>query len=143
MTTIPARLAQVSRTSSNILHARRRAIQLYRDWYRAVGVDLTSLTLCSHSLRFQAPEIVSLYALNVSASQIRHAVRQRFERTRFVTDPRVIDVLLLKGRQEFQETLNCWKQPDHVLGILLQQNERPHKTFLERFYEGSCRLPVC
>jgi len=118
MTTIPARLAQVSRTSTSLLQGRKRATQLYRDWYRA------------------APEIVSLYALNVSVAQIRHAVRQRFELNRDVTDPHVLDVLLLKGRQEYQETLNCWKQPDHILGILLQTNERPHKTFLQRFYEG-------
>ncbi|KAJ6567847.1 NADH dehydrogenase 1 alpha subcomplex subunit 6 [Mycena sp. CBHHK59/15] len=100
--TIPARLAQVTRPSTSPLDARQRVIQMYRDWYRA------------------APEVVDQYALDVSPTQLRHAVRMRFEANRNVTDPRVIDVLLLKSRQEFQETLNMWKQPDHIYGILLK-----------------------
>ncbi|KZT22991.1 NdufA6 NADH-ubiquinone oxidoreductase 14.8 kDa subunit [Neolentinus lepideus HHB14362 ss-1] len=118
MTTIPTRLAQAVRTSKSPVEARKRAIQLYRDWYRA------------------APEVVTLYALSIHPSQIRHAVRAQFERNRHVTDHKVIDVLLLKGRQEYQETLNCWKQNDHILGILLEEKSRPQRTFLEKFYEG-------
>ncbi|RDB23880.1 NADH-ubiquinone oxidoreductase 14 subunit [Hypsizygus marmoreus] len=118
MSTIPARLARKTRASVDITDARRRAIALYRDWYRG------------------APEIVALYALNVSPAAIRHSIRERFDKNRFVTDPRAIDVLLLKGRQEYQETMNLWKQNDHIMGILLQPQTRPHKTFLQRFYEG-------
>ncbi|KAF5376063.1 hypothetical protein D9615_007688 [Tricholomella constricta] len=118
MTTIPARLARSTRASSDLFDARRRTLQLYRDWYRS------------------APEIVELYALNVSPAYIRHSIRARFEKNRFVTDPRAIDVLLLKSRQEYQETMNCWKQTDHILGILLQPQTRPQKTFLQKFYEG-------
>lgn len=36
MTTIPARLAKLTRASANTVDARKRAIQLYRDWYRSV-----------------------------------------------------------------------------------------------------------
>lgn len=56
-----------------------------------------------------------------------------------MTDTRVIDVLLLKGRQEYQETLNCWKQLDHIMGILLAPRGRPQRTFLQKFYEGAYR----
>ncbi|KAJ7153493.1 NADH dehydrogenase 1 alpha subcomplex subunit 6 [Mycena crocata] len=115
---IPARLAQVTRVSGSPAHARTRVIQMYRDWYRA------------------APEVVNQYALDVSPTQLRHAIRMRFEANRNVTDLRVIDVLLLKSRQEFQETLNMWKQPDHIYGIMLQPKERPTRTFLQKFYEG-------
>ncbi|PFH47439.1 hypothetical protein AMATHDRAFT_198058 [Amanita thiersii Skay4041] len=118
MTIIPTRLARPSVVSSSMADARTRALKLYRDWYRA------------------APEIVSLYALNVSSAYVRHAIRERFEKNRYVTDPRAIDVLLLKGRQDYQETLNLWKQRDHVEGILLAPQHRPHKTFLQKFYEG-------
>lgn len=41
---------------------------------------------------------------------------------------------------EYQETMNLWKQPDHVLGILLEppkESAREGKTFLELFYEGT------
>ncbi|KAG8215165.1 NdufA6 NADH-ubiquinone oxidoreductase 14.8 kDa subunit [Butyriboletus roseoflavus] len=118
MTTIPSRLAQVSRTSSNSEEARRRVIDLYRGWVRA------------------APEIVSLYAIPVTPAYVRHCIRQKFEANRHVTDPRAIEVLIHKNRQDLQETLNCWKQTDHVMGTLLKVEERPQRTFLQKFLEG-------
>lgn len=45
-------------------------------------------------------------------------------------------MLLLKGRQEYQETMNVWKQTDHVMGTLLLPQDRPQRTFLQKFYEG-------
>ncbi|KAI0742786.1 NADH-ubiquinone oxidoreductase Complex1 subunit [Daedaleopsis nitida] len=118
MTTIPARLARTAQISANPEEARKRVLKLYRDWYRG------------------APEIVTLYALNVSPAYIRHCVRQHFEQNRYVNDTRVIDVLIQKGRQEYQETMNCWKQLDHIMGILLQPPARPPRTFLQKFFEG-------
>ncbi|KAI1789662.1 NADH-ubiquinone oxidoreductase Complex1 subunit [Ganoderma leucocontextum] len=118
MTTIPARLARAAQISSSPQEARNRVLKLYRDWYRG------------------APEIVSIYALNVSPTYVRHCIRQHFEQNRYVSDPRIIDVLLQKGQQEYQETMNCWKQLDHVMGILLQPKGRPPRTFLQKFYEG-------
>ncbi|CCM05900.1 uncharacterized protein FIBRA_08138 [Fibroporia radiculosa] len=118
MTTIPARLAKTAQISASSGQARQRVFQLYRDWYRA------------------APEVISLYALPVSVQYFRHSIRKRFEENRYVSDTRVVDVLLLKGRQEYQETVNLWKQTDHVMGILLQETQRPPRTFLQKFYEG-------
>ncbi|KAJ3564335.1 hypothetical protein NP233_g8359 [Leucocoprinus birnbaumii] len=119
MSTIPARLARSAKTSTASSEARRRVLELYRDWYRS------------------APEICSLYALNVSPAFVRHAIRQKFEKNRYVTDPRAIDVLIHKSRQDYQETMNLWKQNDHVLGILLaDEGPKPSKTFLQKFYEG-------
>ncbi|QRV82149.1 Complex 1 protein (LYR family) [Ceratobasidium sp. AG-Ba] len=121
MTTIPSRLARISQSSPNLSVARSRAIQLYRDWYRS------------------APEIIAIYGLNVPPSLIRHRIREKFEQYRYVTDPSVIDVLLHKGRLEYQETINCWKQEPHIMGGLLKD---PHEgsaagqTFLQKFYNG-------
>lgn len=55
-----------------------------------------------------------------------------------MTDKKAVDVLLLKGWQEYQETMNVWKQPDHIYGILLEDQgaSRPPRTFLQKFYEG-------
>lgn len=54
-----------------------------------------------------------------------------------MTDQRAIDVLVHKSRLEFQETMNLWKQNDHVLGILLaDEGPKEPKTFLQKFYEG-------
>ncbi|KAF5326522.1 hypothetical protein D9611_001057 [Ephemerocybe angulata] len=187
MSTIPARLARVTRTSVNAAEAKHRIKSLYRSWYRSVSVDgcelggradgfaLVFLLLCALSMlvlvyphsninsnptphtpaftptrppphptvpyirrppRPQAPEIVSLYALSVSPAYVRHAIRQKFEQFQYATDPRTVDVLLLKSRQDYQETMNAWKQPDHVLGILLENPVRRERGFLEKFYEG-------
>ncbi|KAF8501981.1 NdufA6 NADH-ubiquinone oxidoreductase 14.8 kDa subunit [Gautieria morchelliformis] len=118
MTTIPSRLARITRTSSSPTEARSLAIQLYRDWYRS------------------APEIVSLYALTISPTLIRQRIREEFERNRYVTDVRVVDRLILKWRQEYQETMNCWKQEPHIMGMLLQPKERPKEAFLQKFFQG-------
>jgi NADH dehydrogenase (ubiquinone) 1 alpha subcomplex subunit 6 len=115
--TIPSRLARIAETSGarvlldplahasadiaplsgswSVAHARSRA--LYRDWFRA------------------APEICTLYCLNVSPAVVRAKIRQDFERTRWVDDLEAMDILLHKGHVEFQETLNCWKMESHVM----------------------------
>lgn len=85
----------------------------------------------------QAPEICSLYALDVSPARIRYAIRQKFENNRSVTDLRAIDVLIHKSRQDYQETVNLWKQNDHILGLFLtDEGQKAPKTFLQKFYEG-------
>ncbi|KAF7794579.1 hypothetical protein EIP86_005714 [Pleurotus ostreatoroseus] len=118
MSTIPSRLARATSMSRTPQEARAKVIQLYRDWYRS------------------APEIVSIYALNVTVPYFRQCIRRKFEENRHVTDVRLIDRLTLRGRQEWQETLNYWKQNDHILGALLQPRGRPPRTFLQKFYEG-------
>ena len=89
------------------------------------------------TLARQAPEICALYTLHVSPQFVRQQIRRRFEENRHVTDLRVLDHIILKGRQEYQETMNFWKQKDHVMGKLLAPRGRPPRTFLQRFYEGA------
>jgi hypothetical protein len=84
----------------------------------------------------QAPEICTLYCLDVPPSAVRAVIRQRFEKNRYASDPKLIDVLIHKSRQEYQEAVNFWKQEPHVLGPLLSNRDRPHRTFLQKFYEG-------
>lgn len=85
----------------------------------------------------QAPEICSLYVLDVSPARIRYSIRQKFENNRSVTDLRAIDVLIHKSRQDYQETVNLWKQNDHILGLFLaDEGQKAPKTFLQKFYEG-------
>lgn len=93
------------------------------------------------------PEIVQQYRLDYPLSRVRSRVRQEFERHRYVTDVRVIDVLLLKGTQELHETMNLWKQDSHLhnyfnadvpKGQEVAQGAIPkrEKPFLQRFFEG-------
>ena len=41
---------------------------------------------------------------------IRMKKRADFEKYRHISDLSVIDLLLFKSRQDYQETMNCWKQ---------------------------------
>ena len=59
--------------------------------------------------------ICALYPLDVPPALLRAKIRTKFERYRNVTDVAVLDVLLLKGHQEYQETMNAWKQAPHVM----------------------------
>ena len=91
---------------------------------------------------FQAPEICTLYCLDVPPSAVRAVIRQRFEKNRYVSDPKVIDLLIHKSRQDYQEAVNFWKQEPHVLGPFLSNRDRPHRTFLQKFYEGGSSYNV-
>ncbi|GAA6014479.1 hypothetical protein JCM10207_001622 [Rhodosporidiobolus poonsookiae] len=117
MTTIPARLARITTSSKNWAEAQARSRSLYRMWYRS------------------APEIVSLYALNLPAYTIRARMREEFETHRHVDDIKAVDVLLLKSYQDLQETLNCWKMESHIFRWFSKEElpARPN-TFLEGFY---------
>ncbi|KDE02851.1 NADH dehydrogenase (ubiquinone) 1 alpha subcomplex 6 [Microbotryum lychnidis-dioicae p1A1 Lamole] len=117
MTTIPARLARLTTSSTSWNDARFRARSLYRAWHRS------------------APEIVQLYAVNFPASAVRAKVRQQFERNQLVDDLQTYDVLLLKGQQEYQETMNGWKMESQLLRWF-QAEELPARpdNFLDAFY---------
>jgi NADH dehydrogenase (ubiquinone) 1 alpha subcomplex subunit 6 len=150
MTIIPTRLARAATVSTSSTHQRKRVLDLYREWMRGVRFQLlpSSAFSCPEShtptkTHSQAPEICTLYCLNVPPSAVRAVIRQRFEKNRYVSDPKVIDVLVHKSRQEYQETVNFWKQESHVLGPLLSNRDRPHRTFMQKFLEGgslSCAL---
>ncbi|WVR03936.1 hypothetical protein IAU60_000935 [Kwoniella sp. DSM 27419] len=120
MTTIPSRLAKLSSSCSSWEEARQRSLAAYRAWYRA------------------APEIVQIYTLNVSPSTVRMKIRHDFERNRDnITDLAVMDVMLHKNYQEFQETMNAWKQEPHVMNWFKRYDDpAPPKTFLDKFYAG-------
>ncbi|KAK0540239.1 ndufa6 NADH-ubiquinone oxidoreductase subunit [Tilletia horrida] len=119
MTTIPSRLAQAASVSSNLLEAQARSRSLYRQFYRS------------------APEICGLYALDVPPSLLRAKFRTQFEKHRHITDLAVLDVLLLKAQQEYQETMNAWKQLPQVMKWFAEEESAPKpQTFLENFYAG-------
>ncbi|GAA5988663.1 hypothetical protein JCM5350_003841 [Sporobolomyces pararoseus] len=103
MTTIPSRLARLTTSSGSWPVAQARSRSLYRQWYRS------------------APEIVQLYALNIPAYTIRAKVREMFEKNSNVSDPEAVDILLLKGYQDFQETINCWKMESHVMRMFAEE----------------------
>ncbi|WFD25338.1 ndufa6 NADH-ubiquinone oxidoreductase subunit [Malassezia nana] len=105
MTTIPARLAKAAQVSHSLAHAQSRSRSLYRTCYRAVRMIDS----------FQVPEICALYPLDVPPALLRAKIRTMFERNRHITDVAILDIMLHKGYQEYQETVNAWKQTPHIM----------------------------
>ncbi|KAL7271682.1 hypothetical protein RUND412_005542 [Rhizina undulata] len=117
----PTALAQRTRTSANWNEAHRRVLKSYRDWQRA------------------APEIVSLYLLNIPVSAVRAKIRQEFERNRYVEQLPVVDMLLVKSNAEFQETMNYWKQLSQLMKYFRSEEDprtKVTKNFMTNFLEG-------
>jgi NADH dehydrogenase (ubiquinone) 1 alpha subcomplex subunit 6 len=77
----------------NWADARRRVLKSYREWLRA------------------APEIQSMYSLNMPVAQIRAKCRQEFERHRYINHLQAVDVLLQQSHAEFQVSLFFFGSP--------------------------------
>lgn len=79
-----------------------------------------------------------MYTLSIPVSTLRTKIRQEFERHRYVNQLRTVDVLLFNSHQEFQETLNYWKQLSHVLKYFKVEEDGSHmpKNFINGFLEG-------
>jgi len=121
MTIHATAFAVTSRSSKNWSDANHRVINAYRAWQRA------------------APEIVSLYLLDIDVAAIRSKIRQEFERHRYVKDLQTVDVLLAKNNAEYQETMNYWKQLPHILKYFrAEEDPQAHipKTWMGSFLEG-------
>lgn len=83
----------------------------------------------------QAPEVQTMYSLNMPVSTLRTKIRQEFERHRYVNQIKTVDVLLFNSHQEFQETLNYWKQLSHVLKYF-RTEEDPKARLPANFING-------
>ncbi|KAG5513813.1 hypothetical protein PMAC_000851 [Pneumocystis sp. 'macacae'] len=119
--TQPATLAIRTMASRTPEEARQRVLRQYRAWQRA------------------APIIVQMYQLDVPVSMVRSSLRNAYTRNKGITNLKALDILIFQGHAEYQETLNFWKQPTHVMTFLQkymplnkvpQKNSRLYNTLL-------------
>lgn len=96
---------------------RRRVLNLYKAWYR------------------QIPIIFYDYHLTLTPAEGRSKLRELFVKNSRITDPRVIDTLIVRGQMELNESVNKQKEDCH-LWKYFRSNERKPQDFLTKFLEG-------
>jgi len=122
MPTTPTAFAELVRFSKTPTELRSRVLGLYRAFTR------------------RAPNFVEMYEMDVPVGIVRTKLREQFERNRYVEDMRVRNVLLAQGHNEFQETVNFWKQEGHILKYFddyfaTKVEEKPD-DFVRKFIKG-------
>lgn len=88
----------------------------------------------------------------VSAREIRAVIKEKFLQYKDVTDPRVIDMLIFKGREDLEVYLTLHKQRHHAISeyldpILKRKTTFPkppskNSAFLDDFLQGNYIPPT-
>lgn len=68
--------------------------------------------------------------------ECRAKLREKFEVNKQVGDLRVIDMLVIKGRMELQETVQKWKQPCHIMQFFNEARKPKSTAFVTKFLSG-------
>ncbi|XP_049873906.1 NADH dehydrogenase [ubiquinone] 1 alpha subcomplex subunit 6 [Pectinophora gossypiella] len=105
--------------STNPTEARRRVLNLYKAWYR------------------QIPYIVKDFDIPKSEDNCRAKLKELFMANKGVTDIRVIDMLVIKGQMELEESVKMWKQKGHIMTYFKPTIEPKPQDFLSKFFNSN------
>lgn len=98
--------------SASATAARAGAVSLYREILREI------------------PAMRENYTVIETSSYVRRVVRGLYEHNAHVSDPKVIDMLVFKGRQEIGEIKNQWKSRNHVYQHITKFKEAERRANL-------------
>ncbi|EAQ91359.1 hypothetical protein CHGG_03294 [Chaetomium globosum CBS 148.51] len=77
-----------------------------------------------------------MYSIPHPVSAIRTRMRQEFERHRYVNKLPAVDVLLFQSNADYQETMNFWRQTNHLMSYFKEENFRGEKRLPSDFVTG-------
>lgn len=73
------------------------------------------------------PKVLVMYNLEQTPSEARHMLMLQFRKAgaSAPNDPRITEMMIDKARQEFEETMQQWKQKGHLMAILQPELAAP------------------
>ncbi|CAM6113763.1 unnamed protein product [Calypogeia fissa] len=125
----PSRVTASS--SASLEEARRRALDLFHETCRAL------------------PAIMEMYNLDevISRTHLRSLIASQFRKHAEVTNPKVVDMLVFKGKEELQNCIDHAKQRHHLIStyvvgqegmVLIKElgiTDHGESKFLKNFYQ--------
>lgn len=128
----PLRQVGTGANSQSLDEARKRVFHFFREACRSI------------------PQIMETYNLHevITPSQLRSVVAAQFRKQAHVTNPKVIDMLIIKGDEELRNCLDHSKQRHHIVGqyVIGQEGLIPSNVgavssggsdFLRKFYDSN------
>lgn len=73
------------------------------------------------------PKVLVMYNLEQTPSEARHMLLLHYRKASAAVpnDPRIVEMLLERARQEYEETMQQWKQKGHLMAILQPELAAP------------------
>ncbi|BBN02932.1 NADH dehydrogenase (ubiquinone) 1 alpha subcomplex subunit 6 [Marchantia polymorpha subsp. ruderalis] len=128
-----ARATSTKASSASMEEARHRTLEFFREACRAL------------------PQLMDRYNLDevITQSQLRSKIAAQFRKHAAVTNPKIVDMLVFKGKEELQYCLDHAKQRHHLISTYVVGSEgqvalkklgtvdHGESKFLKNFYQSN------